>query len=77
MIPYTVPINPTNIPVMDLMQQTQTTPRPLFLTVEGTAVPMAVMMNLDGYEKNQRRDYLFYQLQITLLEVGEGVALRL
>ena len=68
MTPYTVPIKLTNTPVMDLLQQTQTTPRPLILTVEGMTAPMAVMMNLDVYEKNQRRDYLFYQLQITQLE---------
>ncbi|MCE7982136.1 MAG: hypothetical protein DYG89_13150 [Caldilinea sp. CFX5] len=68
MTPYTVPIKPTNTPVMDLIQQTQTTPHPLILAVEGMSAPMAVMMNLDAYEKNQRRDYLFYQLQITQLE---------
>ena len=66
MTPYTVPIKPTT-PVMDLMQQTQTTPRPLFLTVEGGMAPVVVMMKLDAYEKNQRQQYLLYQLQIAQL----------
>ncbi|MFZ4657341.1 MAG: hypothetical protein ACOYNY_10040 [Caldilineaceae bacterium] len=64
MISYTVPIKPTNTSVMDLLQQTQLTPLPLFLTVEGGTAPVVVMMQLEAYEKSQRQQQQFYQLQL-------------
>lgn len=68
MTPYTVPIKPTNTPVMDLIQQTESTPRPLILTVEGRTAPMVVMMKLDAYEKSQQQQQQFYQLQLFSLK---------
>jgi PHD/YefM family antitoxin component YafN of YafNO toxin-antitoxin module len=62
--PYTLTLREAETRLRDLVGQVQTTRRPVILTTEETAEPMAVVVEIDVFEKWQRREWQLFHLQM-------------
>lgn len=67
MTPYTVPIDESQTQLLQLIDRTKNSHRPLMLTREGTAEPMAVILEIEAYKQTQRHQQRLYHLQLSNL----------
>lgn len=68
MTPYTVPISEEQTQVLQLIDRTKSTRRPLLLTREASAEPMAVLLEIDDYTQTQLYPQRLYHLQLSYLK---------
>jgi len=68
MIAHTYPINKAESNLRKLVKQARSTHRPVLLTSEETAAPVAVVLEIDAFEQTQRYQQLFFRLQLVYLK---------